>query len=321
MARPYEQLSIWIQDDRELKEKFIRNNAEKWKLKYPYEFYISTAQQNNLGPSAEVATLKSKEILTVSKQVYELIRKKFREFKYQKNHKSKGHLQARISTDTKSKLENIKKKLERGNTSITLEHVIKNFDEDTFKLKLQVEDLQEQLKKAKNDEALLNKKSEEKLKMQQSYSDQIQEYLFNQWIFSTLKLKILDQHISTQDDVDRIYESFDKIKKEAAQAEIITELKYRLEDEILNIKASLKPASDEVIPLPVSTSQIFNENAIMPIKPSGYTKGFSTAHEHPVSENLPEEHSDTEYPTIKTNAEYLHLREEQWNPLKRNTKN
>ena len=317
MARPYEQLSIWIQDDRELKEKFIRNNAEKWKLKYPYEFYISSAQQNNLGPSAEVVTLKSKEILTVSKQVYELIRKKFREFKYQKNHKSKSHLQARISTDTKSELEKIKRKLERGNTSITLEHVIKNFDVDSFKLKLQIEDLQEQLKKAKNDEALLNKKSEEKLKMQQSYSDQIQEYLFNQWIFSTLKLKILDQHISTQDDVDRIYESFDKIEKEAAQAEIITKLKSRLEDKMLNIKASLKPASDEVIPLPVSTSQIFNENTIMPIKPSGYTKGFSTAHEHPVSENLPEEHSDTEYPTIKTNAEYSHLREDQWNPLKK----
>ena len=321
MARPYEQLSIWIQDDRELKEKFIRNNAEKWKLKYPYEFYISSAQQNNLGPSAEVAMLTSKEILTFAKQGYALIRKNFREFKYQKNHKSKGHLQARISTDTKSKLENIKKKLERGNTSITLEHVIKNFDEDTFKLKLKVEDLQEQLKKAKNDEALLNKKSEEKLKMQQSYSDQIQEYLFNQWIFTTLKLKILDQHISTQDDVDRIYESFDKIKKEAAQAEIITELKYRLEYEILNIKASLKPASDEVIPLNVSTSPIFHENTITPIKPSGYTKGLSTPHECPVSENLPEEHSDTEYPTIKTNAEYLHLREEQWNPLKRNTKN
>lgn len=317
MARPYEQLSIWIQDDRELKEKFIRNNAEKWKLKYPYEFYISSAQQNNLGPSAEVATLKSKEILTVSKQVYELIRKKFREFKYQKNHKSKGHLQARISTDTKSKLENIKRKLERGNTSITLEHVIKNFDEDTFKLKLQVEDLQEQLKKAKNYEALLNKKSEEKLKMQQSYRDKIQEYLFNQWIFTTLKLKILDQHISTQDDIDRIYESFDKIKKEAAQAEIITELKSRLEDKILSIKASLKPASDEIIPLHVSTSPIFQENAIMPIKPSGYTKGFSTPHERPVSENPPEEHSDTEYPTIKTNAEYSHLREDQWNPLKK----
>lgn len=317
MARPYEQLSIWIQDDRELKEKFIRNNAEKWKLKYPYEFYISSAQQNNLGPSAEVATLKSKKILTVSKQVYELIRKKFREFKYQKNHKSKGHLQARISTDTKSKLENIKRKLERGNTSITLEHVIKNFDEDTFKLKLQVEDLQEQLKKAKNYEALLNKKSEEKLKMQQSYRDKIQEYLFNQWIFTTLKLKILDQHISTQDDIDRIYESFDKIKKEAAQAEIITELKSRLEDKILSIKASLKPASDEIIPLHVSTSPIFQENAIMPIKPSGYTKGFSTPHERPVSENPPEEHSDTEYPTIKTNAEYSHLREDQWNPLKK----
>ena len=226
-------------------------------------------------------------------------------------------MQARISTDTRSKLENIKRKLERGNTSITLEHVIKNFDEDTFKLKLQVEDLQEQLKKAKNYEALLNKKSEEKLKMQQSYRDKIQEYLFNQWIFTTLKLKILDQHISTQDDIDRIYESFDKIKKEAAQAEIITELKSRLEDKILSIKASLKPASDEIIPLHVSTSPIFQENAIMPIKPSGYTKGFSTPHERPVSENPPEEHSDTEYPTIKTNAEYSHLREDQWNPLKK----
>ncbi|WP_353166520.1 amino acid ABC transporter substrate-binding protein [Acinetobacter sp.] len=317
MARPYEQLSIWIQDDREIKEKFIRNNAEKWKLKYPYEFHISNAQQNNLGPSAEVAILKSKEILTVSKQVYELIRKKFREFKYQKNHKSKGYLQARISTNTKSKLEHIKRKLEQGNTSTTLEHVIRNFDEDSFILKLQVEDLQEQLKMEKNYEHLLNKKSEDRLKIQQEYNDQIQEYLFNQWIATTLKLKILDQHISTQDDIDHIYESFDKKEKEAAQAEIITELKSRLEDKILSIKASLKPASDEVIPLPVSTSQIFNENTIMPTKPSGYTKGFSTAHEHPVSKNQPEEQSDAESPTIKTNAEYSYLREAQLNPLKR----
>lgn len=321
MARPYEQLSIWIQDDRELKEKFIRNNAGKWASKYPHEFYISNAQQNNLGPSAEVATLKSKEILIVSKQVYELIRKKFREFKYQKNHKSKSHLQARISTDTRSKLENIKKKLERGNTAITLEHVIKNFDEDTFELKLQVEDLEEKLKKAKDCEALLNKKSEEKLKMQQAYDKKIQEYLFNQWVFTTLKLKILDQHISTQDDIDRIYESFDKIKKDAAQAEIITELESRLEDKILSIKASLKPASDEIIPLHVSTSLILQENAIMPIKISGYTKGFSTLHESLISENPPEEHSDTESPKIKPHTEHSHLPEHLLNPLKRNTKN
>ncbi|AWL20519.1 amino acid ABC transporter substrate-binding protein [Acinetobacter nosocomialis] len=317
MARPYEQLSIWIQDDREIKEKFIRNNAEKWKLKYPYEFHISNAQQNNLGPSAEVAILKSKEILTVSKQVYELIRKKFREFKYQTNHKSKRHLQARLSTDTKSKLENIKKKLERGNTSVTLEHVIKNFDEDKFKLKWQVNELQEQLKKAQNNEELLNKKIEEKLKMQQAYDNQIQEYLFSQLVSAKLKLKILDQHISTQDNIDLIYESFDKIEKKSARTEIITELKSRLEDKILSIKASLKPASDEVIPLHVSTSQIFNENTIMPTKPSGYTKGFSTAHEHPVSKNQPEEQSDAESPTIKKNAEYSYLREAQLNPLKR----
>ncbi|ENX32442.1 MULTISPECIES: hypothetical protein [Acinetobacter] len=317
MARPYEQLSIWIQDDREIKEKFIRNNAEKWKLKYPYEFYISNAQQNNPGPSAEVAMLKSKEILTVSKQVYELIRKKFREFKYQTNHKSKRHLQARLSTDTKSKLENIKKKLERGNTSVTLEHVIKNFDEDKFKLKWQVNELQEQLKKAQNNEALLNKKIEEKLKMQQAYDNQIQEYLFGQLVSAKLKLKILDQHISTQDNIDLIYESFDKIEKKSAQTEIITELKSRLEDKILSIKASLKPASDEIIPIPVSTSKILHKNPIMPIKPSSYAKGFSTAHEHPVSKNQPEEQSDTESPSIKTNAEYSYLREAQLNPLKR----
>lgn len=321
MARPYEQLSIWIQDDRELKEKFIRNNAGKWASKYPHEFYISNAQQNNLGPSAEVATLKSKEILIVSKQVYELIRKKFREFKYQKNHKSKSHLQARISTDTRSKLENIKKKLERGNTSITLEHVIKNFDEDTFELKLQVEDLEEKLKKAEDYEALLNKKSEEKLKMQQACDKKIQEYLFNQWVFTTLKLKILDQHISTQDDIDRIYESFDKIEKEAAQAEIITELESRLEDKILSIKASLKPASNEIIPLHVSTSLILQENAIMPIKISGYTKGFSTLHEPLISENPPEEHSDTKSPNIKPHTEHSYLPEHLLNPFKRNTKN
>ena len=157
--------------------------------------------------------------------------------------------------------------------------------------------------------------------MQQAYDNQIQEYLFNQCVAITLKLKMLDQYISSKEDIDSIYESFDKIEKEAAQAEIITELKSRLEDKMLNIKASLKPASDEVIPLNVSTSPIFHENTITPIKPSGYTKGLSTPHECPVSENLPEEHSDTEYPTIKTNAEYLHLREEQWNPLKRNTKN
>lgn len=317
MARPYEQLSIWIQDDREIKEKFIRNNAEKWKLKYPYEFYISNAQQNNPGPSAEVAMLKSKEILTVSKQVYELIRKKFREFKYQTNHKSKRHLQARLSTDTKSKLENIKKKLERGNTSVTLEHVIKNFDEDKFKLKWQVNELQEQLKKAQNNEELLNKKIKEMLKMQQAYFNQIQEYLFGQLVSTKLKLKILDQHISTQDNIDLIYESFDKIEKEAARTEIMTELKSRLEDKILYIKDSLKPASDEVISLNISTSQIFHENTIMPIKLSGYTKGFSTAHEHPVSKNQPEEQSDAESTTIKTNGEYSHLREEQLNPLKR----
>lgn len=226
-------------------------------------------------------------------------------------------MQARLSTDTKSKLENIKKKLERGNTSVTLEHVIKNFDEDKFKLKWQVNELQEQLKKAQNNEELLNKKIEEKLKMQQAYDNQIQEYLFSQLVSAKLKLKILDQHISTQDNIDLIYESFDKIEKKSARTEIITELKSRLEDKILSIKASLKPASDEVIPLHVSTSQIFNENTIMPTKPSGYTKGFSTAHEHPVSKNQPEEQSDAESPTIKKNAEYSYLREAQLNPLKR----
>lgn len=317
MTRPYEHLSIWIQSDRELKEKFIRDNKEKWVLKYPHEFFISNTRQNTLEPFAEVVALKSKEILTVSKRVYEIIRKKFREFKYQKNHKSKGHLQARISTNTKSKLEHIKRKLEQGNTSTTLEHVIKNFDEDSFILKLQVDDLQEQLKMAKNYEHLLNKKSEDRLKMQQEYNNQIQEYLFNQWIATTLKLKILDQHISTQDDIDHIYESFDKKEKEAAQAKIITELKSRLEDKMLNIKASLKPASDDIIPLNINTSLNFHENTIIPPRFSGYVKGHPTSHKSSVSENPPEENPDTEYPTIKTNTEHSQLREDQLNPFKK----
>ena len=317
MTRPYEHLSIWIQSDRELKEKFIRDNKEKWVLKYPHEFFISNTRQNTLEPSAEVVALKSKEILTVSKQVYELIRKNFREFKYQKNHKSKGHLQTRISTNTKLKLENIKKNLKQGNTSTTLEHVIKNFDEDSFILKLQVEDLQEQLKMAKNYEHLLNKKSEDRLKMQQEYDNQIQEYLFNQWIATTLKLKMLDQHISTQDDIDHIYESFDKNEKEAAQAKIITELKSRLEDKMLNIKASLKPASDETIPLNISSGLNLQENASRLTKAPSFSKGVFTSHECPVRESSPEEHSDTKSSTIKTNTEHSHLREDLLNPFKK----
>ncbi len=319
MARPYEHLSIWIQNDRELKEEFILQNKNEWLKNYPNEFYVSVTQHNNLGPYAEVAVLSTKEVMTISKRLYEIIRKKFREFKYRKNHKSKGHLQARISKNTKLKLENIKRKLEHGNASTTLEHMIKNFDEDKFKLKLQVEDLQEQLKVAKSNEALLTKRSENTLKMQQAYDNQIQDYLFSQWVAATLKLKILNQHISTQDDIDHIYESFDKKEKEAAQAKIITELKSRLEDKILNIKASLKPASDDIIPLNINTSQNFHENTKILPRFSGYAKEHPTSHKSSVSENLPEENPDTEIPSIKTNTEHSHLREDLFNPFKKNT--
>lgn len=317
MARPYEHLSIWIQNDRERKEKFILQNKNEWLKIYPNEFDISVTQHNNLDPCAEVTVLSTKEVMTISKRLYEIIRKKFREFKYQKNHKSKEHLQARISTNTKLKLENIKRKLEHANASTTLEHVIKNFDEDKFKLKLQVEDLQEQLKMAKNNEALLNKRSEYTLKMQQAFDNQIQEYLFNQWVAITLKLKMLDQYISSKEDIDSIYKSFDKIEKEPAQTEIITKLKSILEDKILNIKASLKSVSDEVVPLNVSTNLNFQKNTIIPTKPSSYAKGLSTPHEPPVPENPPKEHFDTEHPTIKSNARSSYLREDQLNPFKK----
>lgn len=321
MARPYEHLNIWIQNDRELKEEFILQNKNKWLKIYPNEFHVSVTRHNNLGPYAEVAVLSTKEVMTISKRLYEIIRKKFREFKYWKNHKSKGHLQARISKNTKLKLENIKRKLEHGNASTTLEHMIKNFDEDKFKLKLQVDDLQEQLKVAKSNEALLTKRSENTLKMQQAYDNQIQEYLFNQCVAITLKLKMLDQYISSKEDIDSIYESFDKIEKEAAQAEIITKLKSRLEDEMLNIKASLKPTSDEVVPLNVSTDLDSHKNTTFFTKPSNYAKGLSTPHDSPVSENPAKDLSDTEHPTIKSNAGSSHLREDLFNPLKKNTKN
>lgn len=319
MARPYEHLNIWIQNDRELKEEFILQNKNKWLKIYPNEFFVSVTRHNNLGPYAEVAVLSTKEVMTISKRLYEIIRKKFREFKYWKNHKSKGHLQARISKNTKLKLENIKRKLEHGNASTTLEHMIKNFDEDKFKLKLQVEDLQELLKVAKSNEALLTKRSENTLKMQQAYDNQIHEYLFNQCVAITLKLKMLDQYISSKEDIDSIYESFDKIEKEAAQAEIITKLKSRLEDEMLNIKASLKPASDEVVPLNVNTSQDFHENTKILPRFSSYAKEHPTSHKSSVSESLPEENPDTEIPSIKTNTKHSHLREDLFNPFKKNT--
>ena len=321
MARPYEHLSIWIQNDRELKEEFILQNKDDWLKIYPNEFYVSVTKYNNLGQYAEVAVLSTKEVMTISKRLYEIIRKKFREFKYRKNHKSKGHLQARISKNTKLKLENIKRKLEHANASTTLEHMIKSFDEDKFKLKLQVEDLQEQLKVAKSNEALLTERSENTLKMQQAYDNQIQEYLFNQCVAITLKLKMLDQYISFKEDIDSIYESFDKIEKEAAQAEIITKLKSRLEDKMLNIKASLKPTSDEVVPLNVSTDLDSHKNTTISTKPSSYAKGLSTHHDSPVSENPPKDLSDTEHPTIKSNAGSSHLREDLLNPFKKNTKN
>ena len=128
---------------------------------------------------------------------------------------------------------------------------------------------------------------------------------------------MLDQHISTQDDIDHIYESFDKNEKEAAQAKIITELKSRLEDKMLNIKASLKPASDDIIPLNINTSLNFHKNTIIPPRFSGYVKGHPTSHKSSVSENPPEENPDTEYPTIKTNTEHSQLREDQLNPFKK----
>ena len=90
---------------------------------------------------------------------------------------------------------------------------------------------------------------------------------------------------------------------------------------MLNIKASLKPASDEVVPLNVSTDLDSHKNTTFFTKPSNYAKGLSTPHDSPVSENPAKDLSDTEHPTIKSNAGSSHLREDLFNPLKKNTKN
>ncbi len=322
MSRPYENFENWMKKDSKAKEDFIKKNKDSWSKLTPKQFTVSVSVTTPLfGHNQEQAILSTKETVTVSKEFYEIIRKKFREYKYQISKQHKSRVQARISKSSTSKLEQIKKKFEHSNTSGTLEHVINSFDEDILKQTIQINNLQKQLQEVNNYSIYLKRKHELDVKEAHALNKEIQDFLFSQWVATMLKLKCLDQHISKQDDIDRIYESFDKIEKESAQTEIITELKSRLEDKILNIKASLKPTSDDVIPPNISISQIFHENTNMPIKPSGYTKGFSTAHEHPFSKNQPEEQSDTESPIIKPHVEHSNLPEHLLNPLKRNTKN
>lgn len=318
MSRPYENFENWMKKDNKTKEDFIQKNKDTWSKSIPQKFNVSISQPLILfGYDQEQATLSTKEIVTVSKEFYEIIRKKFREYKYQISKQHKSRIQARISKSTTSKLEQIKKKLEHSNASGTLEHIINSFDEDKLQQKIHINNLQVQIQKLRDYEEYIKSKHKLELKEAHALNKKTQDYLFSQWVAATLKLKILDQHISTQDDIDHIYESFDQKEKEAAQAKIITELKSRLEDKILNIKASLKPASDDIIPLNINTSLNFHEKTIIPPRFSGYAKGHPTSHKSSVSENLPEENPDTEIPSIKTNTEHSHLREDQLNPFKK----
>ncbi|WEI23329.1 hypothetical protein PYR74_04675 [Acinetobacter bereziniae] len=101
-----------MKKDNKTKEDFIQKNKDTWSKSIPQKFNVSISQPLILfGYDQEQATLSTKEIVTVSKEFYETIRKKFREYKYQLSKQHKSRIQARISKSTTSKLEQIKKSL------------------------------------------------------------------------------------------------------------------------------------------------------------------------------------------------------------------
>ncbi len=68
------------------------------------------------------------------------------------------------------------------------------------------------------------------------------------------------------------------------------------------------------------TSQDFHENTKILPRFSGYAKEHPTSHKSSVSENLPEENPEYQIPSIKTNTEHSHLRENILIHFKKNTR-
>ncbi len=281
MSRPYENFENWMKKDNKTKEDFIQKNKDTWSKSIPQKFNVSISQPLILfGYDQEQATLSTKEIVTVSKEFYETIRKKFREYKYQLSKQHKSRIQARISKSTTSKLEQIKKKLEHSSASGTLEHVINSFDEDKLKQQIQINKLQEQIQKLRDYEEYIKSKHKLELETAHALNQKIQDYLFSQWVSTQQKLEVLENQFPNEDDLDQIYASQSDEGKENSRRIIKSNLQSDFNNNLLRITATLELKSETTNPLHTTIAPI-SENDYPPIypRPSGFTKQGEISHD------------------------------------------
>ncbi|ELW99910.1 hypothetical protein ABTI49_18310 [Acinetobacter baumannii] len=280
MSRPYENFENWMKKDNKTKEDFIQKNKDTWSKSIPQKFNVSISQPLILfGYDQEQATLSTKEIVTVSKEFYETIRKKFREYKYQLSKQHKSRIQARISKSTTSKLEQIKKKLEHSSASGTLEHVINSFDEDKLKQQIQINKLQEQIQKLRDYEEYIKSKHKLELETAHALNQKIQDYLFSQWVSTQQKLEVLENQFPNEDDLDQIYASQSDEGKENSRRIIKSNLQSDFNNNLLRITATLELKSETTNPLHTTIAPI-SENDYPPIypRPSGFIKQGEISH-------------------------------------------
>lgn len=281
MSRPYENFENWMKKDNKNKEDFIQKNKDIWSKSIPQKFNVSISQPLILfGYDQEQATLSTKEIVTVSKEFYETIRKKFREYKYQISKQHKSRIQARISKSTTSKLEQIKKKLEHSNASGTLEHIINSFDEDKLQQKIHINNLQVQIQKLRDYEEFIKSKHKLELKEAHALNKKTQDYLFSQWVSTQQKLEVLEKQFPNEDDLDQIYASQSDEEKENSRKKIKSKLQSNFDNNLLRIKATLELKSETTNPLHATLAPI-SENDYPPIYPrsTGFTKQGEINHD------------------------------------------
>lgn len=289
MPRPYERFEIWIQKERELKEEFIHKNLQNWCQEFPQQCTLSTIHPISLAPLSEKAVLTSKQTVSITKEFYEDIRQKFRAFKFQKTHQSKSRVQTRVSKNSVSKLEKIRKKLGHTNSSATLELIIENFDEGKIKHLQHIEDLKNKIIEQRDYEVFIERKHKNESKKDQTINSKVQDYLFSQWVETKLKLAILEEHISTLENIPDLYSSKSEEEKNILLKKIKSDLNAEFKDTILSIKSTFT-SSPETHNSPALAATLLNQeksNIPLPIKPSSFPDGLQVNSSLQTIEEIP----------------------------------
>ncbi len=305
MARPNEKFEIWIQKERELKEEFMLKNIQKWCQEFPQKCAISATQPIKLGPLSQTAVLTSKQTVTVTTEFYEIIRKKFREYKHQKAHQSKSRLQTRVDPSVVLKLEKIREKLGHTSSSATLELIIENFDEGKIKHLQHIEDLKNKIIEQRDYEVFIERKHKNESNKDQTINSKVQDYLFSQWAETKLKLAILEEHISTLKNIPDLYSSKSEEDKNKLLKKIKLDLNAEFKDTILSIKSTFA-SSPETHNSPTVTTGFLNQeksNIPLPIKPSSFSDGIHVNDSFQTIEETPQQivENDKSSPDILIN--------------------